>query len=360
MAELSNTDLGRLDIDDAVNALLITEDTPGATEEIEVTTEETLAEEVTTSEAATRSDNPQSPEEDAEAVAEAPEEEEEVEGEDETEAEAELEETEEPEETEEGEEEDDNGVLFTTAEGEEVTREEAQRSYLRQADYTKKTQAVSELKDQVQRIGEQIGIERNVLAENLTMALNIIEPQLATLAQTDWSALATEDAYEYAEKRALFDQAQSRYNQIVQASQHIVAQQNAQNGEQRKSKLAAEGEALRMAIPELVDPKKGVTLRGNIHTHAITGLGLSEQEAGSITDHRLVIAINESRLYREMTKSGMSGAKKKIAKTPRKVVTGGQPQSKAEKTAAASQQQRANLKNSGSIDDAVAMLLTGS
>ena len=356
MADSSNTGSDPLDMDAAVNAILINEDITDAPSDNEVTMEETPADEVTASEAAIRSDNPSAPDPDAEAALEEEVAEDEEADEEEVGPEAEPDDQEEPEEESEEEEEAPNAVLFTTEDGEEVTLEDAQRSYLRQADYTKKTQALSELTRQTQARGEQLEANHSVLAENLTLALNVLEPQLAELAGTDWNTLAQSDAYEYAEKRALFDQAQARYNGIVNASTALVEQQKARQGQHLQAKLAQEGEALRMALPELTDPKKGVALRNSLRDYGLAQ-GLSEAEAGGITDHRIVIMMNKARMFDEMSASGLTAAKKKLAKSPKKVINAGQPLTKSEKTARKVSESRARLKSTGSIDDAVNFLL---
>jgi len=363
MTDSANTAPGRLDLNDAVNAILQPEDIKDTPSVEEVTPDESPkdespAEEVSASEAATLSEDAQTDldaEDSSEESEEEPEPEEE--GEEEEEDESPAEETEEEEVEEPEAEEEEEETLFTTPDGDEVTLDELKRSYLRQSDYTKKTQALAEERTNLQQVNEQLGTQQNVLAENLTMALDIIEPQLAEFAKTDWNALAESDAYEYAEKRALFDQAQIRYNNVVNTSQQLVQHQNAQNQQQQQARLAEEGKALQMALPDMADPKKGKALRNSLRDYALAN-GLSEAEAGGIQDHRIIVMMNKARMFDEMSKSGIQMAKKKIAKSPKKVVKAGQPLTRTEKNQAALNKKRSRLNATGSVDDAVAVLLS--
>lgn len=356
MADHPNTDLGRLDIHDAVNAILVHEDSEAAPSEDKVT-EEVSAEEAAVTEPQSDSTNIDTGETEPEPEPEEQPEPEEGEESEEEEPEEEGGEEEEAEEPEQEEEEEPEVVMYTTPEGEEVTLDELKQGYLRQSDYTKKTQTLAEAKGQLQAGAQKIQQERHTLAENLAIALNVVEPQLAELAQTDWNKLASEDAYEYTEKRALYDQAQARYNQIAQASQQVIQQQQAQTKANYQAKLQAEQKALIMAMPDMGDPSKARQLRTQLKEYAISNIGLSEKEAANIIDHRMVMMMNKARMYDELNESSLSVAKKKVSKTPKKVVRAGQQKSKAEQNQTARKAQQAKLKKSGSVDDAVALLL---
>ena len=270
--------------------------------------------------------------------------------EDEPEAE---EETEEPEAEEEDE---DSEPVYTTPDGEEVTLDELKRGFLRQSDYTKKTQEVAQQRQQVEQAAQALGQHNQVIAEHLSLALSVVEPQLAELAQTDWDQLAVTDAYEYAEKKAAFEQAQVRYQRIQQAAQQTIAQEQ-QRQEMAKAQMTqAEQQKLQMALPDLADPKQGPQLARAIKDYALSS-GLSDKEASNITDHRLVVMLNKARLYDEMNQSSLTAAKKKISKSPKKVARAGQPSSKADQNSTKVAELRNRVKRSGSADDLVELLL---
>ena len=309
---------------------------------------------VTTENAITELSDEESPE-----VEEA---EEETEGEDQddseeqdTEEEDEEPTTEEDEDTEEPEEEPE--PVYTTPDGEEVTLDELKRGYLRQSDYTKKTQEIAQARQQAVQAFQAVEQHNNVVAEHLHMALGVLEPQLAELASTDWDTLAQTDAYEYAEKRALFDQAQIRYQRLTAAAQQTVAQAQQQKQMKQAEYLRAEQQKLIMAIPDLADPKVGPKLSREIKEYALAGVGLSPEEAGNLTDHRLVVVLNKARLYDQLLSAQSTAGKKKLSKSPQRVARAGQPSSKAEKQSSKVAELRNRVKSSGSVDDLVALLL---
>lgn len=282
-------------------------------------------------------------------------------GDEESEDESDEEEDEENSEGAEDEEDeqDEPETVFQLEDGTEVDLDELKRGYLRQSDYTKKTQEVAEGRKQIQQAFQQREQERQVLAENLNLALSVVEPQLAELAGTDWDALAREDAYTYAEKRALFDQAQARYNKLAESAQSVVQQTQAQTRQQMQLKLQQEARKLQMAIPDFADPTRGKALKQELNDYAVQSIGLSENEARGITDHRMIILMKKAMEFDRLSESGLSVAKKKVSKAPKRSLKPGKPTSRADKQTQARKQQQAKLRQSGKIDDAVALLLNG-
>lgn len=358
MTGTNTPELG-FDIDSAIASLLAPEESEAPPEEAEVTEGKSpkAPEAAITEESKGSGSNLDDQEDETEDEPEdTPEEEPEDEEEDESDGDEESDDEEEAGETDEEPEEEE--VLYTLPSGEQVTLEELKRGHLRQADYTQKTQALAEERKQVEETAARIGQERQVLAENLNVALNVIEPQLAELAKTDWQKLASEDAYEYAEKRALFDQATARYNQIVSAAQQVVQAQQAQTSENFRMMVDQEQKALAMAIPDIADPKVGPKLRHQIKEYATDVLGISEQEASSIVDHRVIVALHKAMQYDQLNESTLQAAKKRVAKTPKKVIKPGKPVTRSERKTHERNERLGRLRQTGSEDDAVAFLLS--
>lgn len=248
-------------------------------------------------------------------------------------------------------------TVFELDDGTKVDLDELKRGYLRQADYTKKTQDVAEARKQVEQAYQSRQQERQTLAENLNLALGVVEPQLAELAKTDWDKLASDDPYSYAEKRALFDQASARYQKLVERSQAVVQQQTQEQQRQLQQKLQQEGERLKMAIPDFADPNRARALKSALNEYAVSQVGLSEQEAKGITDHRMILLLDKARRYDALQRGDLTAARKKVSKTPKKALQAGQPKSKSERQQRARSDQMAKLKQTGKLDDAVSLLM---
>lgn len=359
MAE-SNTDASPLDIDAAVDLLLTPkEDSPAVPSKDEVTAEDETEAPVT---AVNSEQTGKIEDEDVEAIAATSEEEdpeEEESDEEEVEPETTGEEEEEPDAEEEEEDEADTEVLYTLADGTEATLDDLKRGNLRNADYTQKTQALAEERQAFEQDRQSVGQERQALAESLMMSMNMVEPQLVKGAQTDWQALQMEDAYAYAEQWAEYQQAQVRYSQLQQRGETLTQQQSQENRGKESAYAAEQGQALKLALPDLADPTKAKALQTQIRDYAVAS-GLSENEVTGIKDHRVIIMLNKARLYDDMVSAGKTVATKKLNKSPKQVLKKGQPISKAEKQTAARNDKLANVKRTGSVDAGVDWLLSGS
>jgi len=365
----SNTGTSRLDVKAAIDSILIQPETEkSAPPKDEVTAEavETEVTEVTTAEAATTTENvaPDHNQEVAEAEAADELVEEEV---TETEASEETVEEEVPPETQEEPEtvaeeveevEETDPVFMTLQDGTEVTPDEAKKGYLRQQDYTQKTQTLAEERQSFVTEKQGFGEQQNAAAEAIMFAMNIVEPQLVQGSQTDWNTLMNDDAYAHAEQWASYQQAQHRYTQLQGAAQALTQQNQAQQVEASKAYQAEQAKALTMAIPDLADPKKGKALQTQLREYALS-TGLTDAEATGIKDHRVIVMMNKARLYDELMSARKTVVKKKLAKSPKKVVTPGKPVTKSETQAKAKADKLANVKKYKSVDAGVDWLLTG-
>lgn len=365
MAE-SNTGNSRLDTQAAIDSILIKPETEqSAPSQDEVTAEVTeVSEEPTVAEAATTTDNV-APTHDTEvAEVEAADElvqEEvtaEVPSEEEVEVSTEVEAQAEPAQEDVQEEAEVAEITYTTSDGEEVNEEELKRGYLRQSDYTQKTQTLAEERQALVTEQQGFGDQQNAAAEALMFAMNIVEPQLAQGAQTNWDALRNDDAYAYADQWAVYEQAQHRYSQLQGAAQAITQQGKAQQDVATRTYQAEQAKALHMAIPDLADKTKGKALQTSLREYAISS-GLTEQEASGIKDHRIVVMMNKAMKYDEMITAGKSVVGKKTANVAKKILTPGKPVSKAERTTIAKAEIKANVKKKGTIDAGVDWLLSG-
>jgi len=335
--------------EDFANSLLSEDSLEEQPEELEEQTEDDESEVAT----------PSDPDEEESSEDEAEEESEEEADEEAAEESEEDSDAEESEEGEEDSEEEDPAtrILFNDSEGNPVTLEEAQRGHLRQADYTQKTQQLSQEKEALSEVAQNIKQHENEVAENLVMALQVIEPQLAELTQTNWDELASSDPYVYAERRAQLDQAQYRYGKIKEATGQMVEQNKQKAQAQFEQRRNAEADALRMALPALMDPKTGRNLQHEIKTYAMNSVGLSESEASGMIDHRLIVVLDKARQFDALQAGQLSVGRKKVKAGPKKRISGGKPQSKAKKSARQKASAQSRLKAEGSVDAMVDLLM---
>ena len=205
----------------------------------------------------------------------------------------------------EAEEEEDKPPVFTVkvdGKNVEVTLEELQKGYSREADYTRKTQQVSEERRAFQAEADLVRTERQQYAQ----LLGSLQAQLQQNAapQVDMDRLYSEDPIEWMRQKELARDAEKVHAAIVSEKQrlsHIQAQEQYQS---MQAHLAQQQDAMLKAIPEWSNPDKAKAEKTLLIEWG-QKLGFSSDELKNIFDHRAVVALRKAALYDQMmTKRG--------------------------------------------------------
>lgn len=205
----------------------------------------------------------------------------------------------------EAEEEEDKPPVFTVkvdGKNVEVTLEELQKGYSREADYTRKTQQVSEERRAFQAEAELVRTERQQYAQ----LLGSLQAQLQQNAapQLDMDRLYSEDPIEWVRQKELARDAEKVHAAIQSEQQrlsHIQAQEQYQS---MQAHLAQQQDAMLKAIPEWANPDKAKAEKTLLIEWG-QKLGFSSDELKNIFDHRAVVALRKAALYDQMmTKRG--------------------------------------------------------
>lgn len=252
-------------------------------------------------------------------------------------------ETDTTEETEE-ESEDEPAVItegVIEVDGEKLSVEEIKLGYMRQADYTKKTQAVAEQRKAAE---EQTQSYESTLSALLTAA----GADLSRFEGVNWEQAAVENPDQYKQAKAMYEQTQQTYNFIKsQADQHMQRmndQQQAAMKERAKESLTV----LKSTIPNWSND-----VYYKIGDYAQKSLGVTQEEFNGITDHRSITAMYKAMQFDQ----AKTETKKKVKSSPKKTLSG----KKADPSDIGKQEKyrksRERLKKSGSMEDAVQALL---
>jgi len=205
----------------------------------------------------------------------------------------------------EAEEEEEKPPLFTVkvdGKNVEVTLEELQKGYSREADYTRKTQQVSEERRAFQAEAELVRTER----QQYSQLLGSLQAQLQQNAapQIDLDRLYNEDPIEWVRQKELARDAEKVHAAIQSEQQrlsHIQAQEQYQS---MQAHLAQQQDAMLKAIPEWANPDKAKAEKTLLIEWG-QKLGFSSDELKNIFDHRAVVALRKAALYDQMmTKRG--------------------------------------------------------
>jgi len=285
------------------------------------------------------------PKEEDESLEEDTEEEEEPEGE---------EESEEPD-VEEGEE------LYTVkVDGteREVSLNELLNGYSRQSDYTKKTQQLSQERQQMGQLQQQwqqemiaAQTERQQYIDALGQVVNQSMTGLEEYANIDWATLKEDDPIAYVTRRDEFREAQENVRAMQGQQAYAMQQQEAEMQNAVQYRTREELGMLVQKVPEWKDKETRQELTKNLREYA-TEQGFSPEEISSLIDHRSLIVLLKAQKYDAMQNSDVKS--KKLKNKP-SVIRAGSPQGKRSGNKAKRTAQMKRLQESGHVRDASAL-----
>ena len=232
----------------------------------------------------------------------------------------------------------------------EVTLEDLKRSYSGQGKIQKGMQEAAEIRKQAQQMQQQIAQAANEIA---SMYQQVQQQGFMAPPQEPSRELFDSDPIGYMEAKMQYDDQLKAFNQqqgqMIQLQQYQQQQQQAQ----QQHMLQSEVEALKQKIPELSNPEKAGKFREDLVNTASEFYGLSQQDLAGVTDHRALLVLRDAMMWRKSQK-GRSKVDEKASKA-RPVI---KPQAKrtADPKRKQVQKSKAQLKKSGSVDDALALM----
>ena len=165
--------------------------------------------------------------------------------------------------------------------------------------------------------------------------------------------LFDQDPIGYMEAKLTYDEAKAAHDQQLYQLQGMHQQQAQQQQAARQAYLAEQAEVLKQYIPEIADPKKGEMLKTEIMD---TGMhyGFTPEEMAGVSDARYVRALNDARKYRQLVANKQKSQSK--ADGVRPVVKAG-AKKRPDGQAATRKKAHQRLQKTGSIDDALSLML---
>ena len=235
----------------------------------------------------------------------------------------------------------------------EVGIDELKNGYQRQADYTRKSQALAEQRKETEKIQSermQLEQERQMYANGLQMLQEQQTAKLQNFDGVDWETLKQEDPYAYMIKKDEYRDAQERVNNVAQQQQQVQNEQMQQAQQAKTHFIQQEYTRLIEALPEWED--KNSTIKEDVRKYAAE-VGFLPDEINQLADHRSVLVIKKAMEFDKLTKK-VAPKKKAVKKVP-KVQKAGRGTSKEETAAEALKAKRARLRKSGKQDDAASL-----
>lgn len=248
--------------------------------------------------------------------------------------------------TEESEEktEDEPEVVsegFVEIDGERLSIEDVKLGYLRQSDYTKKTQAVAEQRKAAEE-------QSKAYESTLSAILSNAGADLRRFDNVDWEKAAIENPEQYKQAKAMYDQTRATYENIKRTSDENIKRQEAQQQAEMVEKAQESLTVLKATIPNWNND-----LYYSIGEYAKDTLGVGADEFNEVHDHRLITALFKAMQFdRAKTET-----QKKVKATPQKTLSGKKAEPKDLGREDNYRKAKQRLKSSGSTEDAVQALL---
>lgn len=246
------------------------------------------------------------------------------------------------EESDDAADDGDKSEQLVEIDGEQLTLEEVKLGYLRQADYTRKTQAVAEQRKAAED-------ERQYFASSLNSILTAVGADIQRFENVDWERAAAENPEQYRQAKAAYEQSSQLFHGIRQQTEEFV--QRTKQAQEKALKAQAQES---VAILKTAIPGWNNELYAQIGEYAQKELGFKPDEFNNIADHRAIQSIWKAMQYDRGRKVA---TEKKVKVAPTKTLSDKKAsEAKIVHTRKQTQKQREQLRQTGKVDDAVALL----
>jgi hypothetical protein len=227
----------------------------------------------------------------------------------------------------------------------EVTYDELLRHASAGVAFTRKTQEVSNQRKAVEAKDRALDAERQQYIagiEQLEAALAADQPKKPD------EALRRENPGEYAAQSEDYRRWEEKRDGLKAERERTQEAMRARVERERRDLLAAETEKLVAALPEWRDENKAKAEMGRLVEFA-GSLGMDEAYLDSVVDHRFVLLLRDSMLYRELQTKGKEKVREKAKAAP-VLQPGGRPQNPKQGVKKAQQRAIRDAFKSGSIE----------
>ncbi len=236
----------------------------------------------------------------------------------------------------------DNRMVSVTVDGEtfKVSVDEAAKGYMRQADYSRKTQAVAS--------------EREVVSQAAARAVEMLtelDSRMAAFREPDWNGLLQAGA-DREQVQLAYQQWQAHERQHAEVKQALAHA----NEHGRQQRIAASTQHLMHAIPEWQDARQRLADLEGI-AHYARSLGFSDAEIAATLDSRTLLMARDAMRYRAIQADANDVRRRAVKKGARMLKAGSAESSSASQSRRNERSARQRLARSGSLADAAAVLM---
>ena len=251
---------------------------------------------------------------------------------------------------------DDSGkepqTFAVKIDGKEVTvdLEELKRGYSGQSFINQSMQKVAHHRKETEQLYAQLSHERGQIQQAFQM---LQSGALSAPPVAPDEALFNSDPLGYMEQKLAYDQQANEYQQKLNYLQEQVQSNQELQQHAKRVYLSREAELLQGYIPELFDENTGQSAKDNLVATAAEAYGFAPEELAMLMDHRHVRVLMDAVKYNNLNST--SGKKRVEQKVKNGVVRGNKR--KVSAAQASRKKMKQKLKESGSIEDAMGLIL---
>ena len=165
--------------------------------------------------------------------------------------------------------------------------------------------------------------------------------------------LFNNDPIAYMEAKLSYDEAKAEHDAKVQQFQQMQKQQEQQQQQQLQAFTQQQAKLLAEKLPDIADPKKGEVIKKGL-MEVGQHYGWTQQELESVRDYRYILVLYDAMRFRKLLEKRGKATSQKQSIAP---VKAGAKKTPNVGKAKARKQKQDRLRKTGSIDDAVDLIL---
>jgi hypothetical protein len=243
------------------------------------------------------------------------------------------------------------GTKIKLSDGSEHTLEEIEKGFLRQQDYTRKTQELSSNRKLLEDAAHRFKKQDEQVKEFAEWAKKVVEKRAPR--PPDPSKINT-DPIGYLQEKEAFEGAVHEWRQLEAMRQTVDQRLQASEGAKTQEQLAEETKALVERIPSLATPDGWRSFKAEATDIGGKAYGFAPEEIEGITDHRYVLALKDAIEYRKLQGKKMEAVRAaKAASSPVRAAARSAPNRSTQQTQKVLTER---ARQTGSVEDIAALL----
>jgi hypothetical protein len=237
------------------------------------------------------------------------------------------------------------------SDGSEHTLEEIEKGFLRQQDYTRKTQELSSNRKMLEEAAQRFVNQDKQVKEFAEFARKVVESYAPK--PPDPSRINS-DPIGYLQEKEAFEKASQTWRQLAESQQSISQRLEASEGSKTQAELAQETKALVERIPSLATPEGWRAFKTEATDIGGKAYGFAPEEIEGIKDHRYVLALKDAIEYRKLQGKKMEAVRAaKDAPSPVRAAARPAPNRSTQQTQKVLTER---ARKTGSVEDIAALL----